>query len=634
MAVRQSKNLDIRQSRNIVLQQNNVKYIIKQSQQYLLELSENLSSFEPFNNTVVPDDCVDRLVTHRLKSKFHIDDPSHSDRLQKEAFTKYVDYDDQLSDSLDIWSSLDLRRARVLLHTWFRGFSVDMSAIRYTVTPGETFISSGGEVSILAKLFDKNHWTTTANCLDDTCVFIYNNASFKRAARRHIGAVTRRYRRKLYLRYQHEADVGYHIFKHLLIERVLILVDGARASSVPKSNAQRRFINVEAMFPVILQRAGASEILRVLKRHGNDLGNTSHLIKDVRGHKNIEQSAQALHGQMISDSRYSTIDFSNASDSVTVAAVCGLFPKQVSDYLIRTRSHFVVIDNDFHEPKKLSSMGNGFTFEVMTAMLYAIASVMTSDCRVYGDDVILPSEFADRFVRTCELVDFRVNESKTFINKFFRESCGYFYSDHIGEYITSFDFNQIVNLSDVIITVNKLTVILEAGQISHSLWYIFERTRDLINALIHSSRKGPLPRTLTEQRKYLALYVFDVGYRKKQSRCKDLRSLRKHYIERNAWYFDSIQVSRHEYALVYVPFFVPSRSSHVFANTDGLGVLLPALYSGKRLNAVIKGKGRWVDLPAFVAGDGTLTLLSNLIFHSRGIWRDRLDGVVLAHQQK
>lgn len=631
MVISQSKNLSIRDSRNSVLQNNRSRYIIKQSQSYMKNLSENLSGFKPFNNSITPDDCVDRLVAHRIVSKFHIDDSSRAEVLQSEAFNNYLSYDSGLSDDIRVPSFSRLSSARALLHKWFQDFKVDFSSIRYSVTPGETFISNRGEVSLTAKLLDKKHWTTTANCLDDTCLFIYNNASFKRAAVRHMGRRTRRDKRVLYLKYRHKSDIGYHVFKHLLIDRVLTIVDGARASSVPKSNDKRRFINVEAMFPVILQRAVSSEILRVLANHGNDLSNFRIFDEsDLSGSSFVEHSAQWLHGEMIKNSRYSTIDFSNASDSVTIAAVVSLFPRHVSNLLIKLRSHYVSIHDELYSPKKLSSMGNGFTFEVMTSLLFAIGRSFTHDCRVYGDDVIIPNEFADEFVSTCSLIDFNVNADKTFINSFFRESCGYFYSDHIDSYIVSFDFNQILSVSDVIITCNKLTVIIESGQISSDLMSKLLYTRDLIAALVHASRKGPLPPSEKLRRKYLSSYIFDDEYAKKQRRSKDLRNLRQHYIEKNSGWFKDTHSSRNEFSLNFIPFFVPHKSDLVFTSARGLDVLLPALYSGKRLTAVVRGKGRWVDLPAFVHSDGTVTLISNLI-NSHTLWVDRMANVFENH---
>lgn len=638
MTLRHSKNMGLRESRRLVLQNNRLKYIIKQTQANMADLCKNLSSFLPFDNTVQADDCIDRLVTHRIKSKFHIDDPKVAADLQAAAFVKYVEYDAALSSELNLngHENLVLRRARGLLHTWFGDFRLDVVSAHYHATPGETFFSSQGEVSITAKMFDKTHWSTTANCLDDTCIFIYNNAAFKRAATQHIGTVTRKESRKLFLRFRHTTDVGFHVFRHLLISRVLTIVDGARASSVPKSNEQRRFINVEAMFPVILQRLVAMEFKRILKKYGNDLGNFSYeLTNDVTGAGRFESSAQRLHGLMIKDSRFSTIDFSNASDSVTIAAVCALFPSRVSDTLMKLRSHYVAIDDELISPKKLSSMGNGFTFEVMTAILYAVGSALTPFVRVYGDDVILPTQFASDFSEACKVIDFRINEKKTFIDSFFRESCGYFYSDHIEDYIISFDFGQVKTMADVITTCNKLSVIIECGQVSAELLETLTHTRDLINALVHASRKGPMPVRITDQYKYLSSYIYDTAYSKKAKRSKDLTFLRAHYINENAMFFTDHQLITTQVGLVYIPFFVPKGSRFLLNGHPSNVEYLPALYTGMRLNASIRGKGKWVDLPAFVDTDGTVTLISNVVRRNRSsVWADAQQSVFYTAEVK
>ena len=600
-------------NRKFVCQTSDIKNVRAFAREKMVNLKAGLitSGIKPFDNSVGRDDCVDRLIAHRVIKKFDI--LTNDKTLERAAFDTFVEYDYNLPTSIDLWSDLKLRQARQLLVKWFSDFSIRDAAQSFTVTPGETFTASRGEVSLHAKLFDKKHWTTTYNCVEDTCEFIYNCSAFKRAAKYHIGVVTRSEKRRLYSRFRQKPNIGYSIFAHLLKTRVLTVVDGARGSSVPKSNDERRFINVEAMFPVILQRAVAAEMLQVLKRRGNDLGNFA--IKPVTDHlgiKKIEHSAQALHGLLIKSSEFATIDFSKASDSVTIAAVAALFPKSVSDLLFKYRSHYVKISEDLVETKKLSSMGNGFTFETMTCLLYAIGSAYTPFCRVYGDDVVIPNEFAEDFVRTCSRISFNVNEKKTFIKSFFRESCGYFYSDFHG-YIISYDFNPIETMADVITTCNKLTCIIEAGQASDVLLARLTETRDQIAACVHASRKGPVPATRQLRMKFLSSYIFDVAFAKKQRRCKHLSALRQHYIKKNAKYFDDCQLQTGDVSLIYMSFFVPKASKHLFTSKDGMAALLPALYAGRRVKPTVRGKGKWVDLPAFVSPNGTTTLISNII---------------------
>ena len=142
------------------------------------------------------------------------------------------------------------------------------------------------------------------------------------------------------------------------------------------------------------------------------------------------------------------------------------FPAKVSRKLAQYRSPMVLIDGDFHVPNKLSSMGNGFTFEVMTILLLAIARTLDDTARVYGDDVVIHSMVAEQFVASCFDICFRVNPKKTFIHSKFRESCGAFYHDDVG-YITSFDFKWCETPSDAIISCNKLLCIAQENTNCH-----------------------------------------------------------------------------------------------------------------------------------------------------------------------
>lgn len=190
---------------------------------------------------------------------------------------------------------------------------------------------------------------------------------------------------------------------------------------------------------------------------------------------------------MIKNSRYSTIDFSNASDSVTIAAVVSLFPRHVSNLLIKLRSHYVSIHDELYSPKKLSSMGNGFTFEVMTSLLFAIGRSFTHDCRVYGDDVIISNRHAQHFVECCDVIGYRVNATKTFISSSFRESCGAYYHDDHG-YLTSFDFkpSNEPTIVQAIIWCNKLGILANANP-------FFTSAYKKALALFPPSMKGPWP---------------------------------------------------------------------------------------------------------------------------------------------
>lgn len=86
-------------------------------------------------------------------------------------------------------------------------------------------------------------------------------------------------------------------------------------------------------------------------------------------------------------------------------------------------------------------MGNACTFPVETLIFLgiALASVLTTrklkvtlrnvtrlarEVAVYGDDVIVPVDSRELFSASLEVLYFKINDSKTFWNGNFRESCG------------------------------------------------------------------------------------------------------------------------------------------------------------------------------------------------------------------
>lgn len=80
--------------------------------------------------------------------------------------------------------------------------------------------------------------------------------------------------------------------------------------------------------------------------------------------------------------------------------------------------------------EKFSSMGNGFTFELETILFVTLAYVVaeregiTGEILCYGDDLIVPVALAMPLCTALEAFGHRVNQSKSFWEGSFRESCG------------------------------------------------------------------------------------------------------------------------------------------------------------------------------------------------------------------
>jgi len=128
--------------------------------------------------------------------------------------------------------------------------------------------------------------------------------------------------------------------------------------------------------------------------------------------------------------RFATIDLSSASDTMCKALVKLLLPEAWYDALASLRSPTTKVAEKTFYLEKFSSMGNGFTFELETLVFTAICMACGPDLLpgvdlfVYGDDIIVPCEFADDVIAALKFFGFKPNPKKTFSKGPFRESCG------------------------------------------------------------------------------------------------------------------------------------------------------------------------------------------------------------------
>lgn len=127
---------------------------------------------------------------------------------------------------------------------------------------------------------------------------------------------------------------------------------------------------------------------------------------------------------------HATIDLSSASDTVALALVKAVLPSDWFDILNQLRSHNTRVNGRWYRLEKFSSMGNGFTFPLETAIFAACVKslhpdlVLGSDFFVFGDDIIVPTERASSVVAALKWLGFIPNPKKTFLEGPFRESCG------------------------------------------------------------------------------------------------------------------------------------------------------------------------------------------------------------------
>lgn len=556
------------------------------------------------------------LVAHRLIKKFS--PPGQRQFTSSEAIRGYLDYERQLAqrEPVDMWSegelSLKLRKSNLLVQRTvrrvgpFKGFFCDT----ILWSGGETFIAQKGETSVSAKLLVRENWTCTTDVVDLVCAMVYSAPGLKAMARKHIGEVSRSEKAELYRLYANTGDIGLLVFSHLLRERVLIIVAGARSATVPKNVDTDRFINIEPMFNMLLQRAFGAWIRKILKLLGNNIDPET-----VKGRWfDVTREAQRLHGLMISHKNKWTVDFKNASDSTLIDSVYKILGPTIGDYACLLRSQRVLIGNHFFEPIKLSSMGNGFTFEIMTLLIYVVSRQYDLSCRVFGDDLILEGgSEATKCLEALRRIGYKINDAKTFTEGPIRESCGYFvfHSDDTVHYLTSFDFAWCESLSDVLITHNKLKCILiECNNLDQLVFNLLMKCMTDIYEYIPKLCRGYTPIQPKGRRQNLSAFAYsDQNLSRSQSKSKTLKKLFNELNKTEQVACLCLEPELKGSVLVSYQYWLPTRTKHrtVLCN------YWTALALGTRDGQFVRGQGKWITLPALVTKYGNMYYLRNVL---------------------
>lgn len=129
-----------------------------------------------------------------------------------------------------------------------------------------------------------------------------------------------------------------------------------------------------------------------------------------------------------------TIDLESASDSMSLGMCSTFLPEYLFDILMQIRSPRSKIGADWVTLYMVSTMGNGSTFPLQTAIFACVVDAVARWHRchlnidenwgVFGDDIICPTELSVDVCRLLTLLGFRVNASKSYFVGPFRESCG------------------------------------------------------------------------------------------------------------------------------------------------------------------------------------------------------------------
>lgn len=396
------------------------------------------------------------LRLHRLRNGFVQHSSEKELEMHKQAFLAW-DLDDQnlpVSDKR-FWE-IDLkdttfRRIRVIVARVLRDFTTQWRKVTVHAPdeafsgfgPGAQYESMGSDVSLISKLLI-HPWTVTRKAETTAKTIVRGHKALRRVV---LDAGLKRARHLKVARGSLNLNDWYELIFELGWINKVKFVNGSRFESVPKPNdsTKRRPINVEPLLNLMVQRVAGSILRKSLRKHcGIDL-----LV------------GQSLHRKLIRNLRYATIDLSRASDLGSLGFMRWLLPHDVFEILMECRSPTISVnlDRSHHVQvvRKMSSMGNGFTFELLTLVVYAIARACVPNGSVvssYGDDLIVERDYATRVMHYLRMCGYVVNDKKSFTSGPVRESCGGFTFN--GRDLLSYDIKYCKSLSDVISTANKV----------------------------------------------------------------------------------------------------------------------------------------------------------------------------------
>lgn len=206
----------------------------------------------------------------------------------------------------------------------------------------------------------------------------------------------------------------------------LLIVDTNRVTTVPKDYRRDRTIAIEPDWNTFYQHG----VGRLIRKRLNRVGL---LLPTAQEHHARLAQLGSANGSL------ATLDMSSASDTICLALVEALLPEDWLRVVYDLRSEYPEV-NGVRGPAyaKVSSMGNGFTFELETLLFFALTAAAcgigtlrefrlrggTEVVSVYGDDIICPARHAEEVLGALQVFGFIPNADKSFWKGPFRESCG------------------------------------------------------------------------------------------------------------------------------------------------------------------------------------------------------------------
>lgn len=224
-----------------------------------------------------------------------------------------------------------------------------------------------------------------------------------------------------------------------------------RVITVPKTMKTPRIIAIEPTCMQYMQQGLMEIMVKFLESNSLTQGMVG--IEDQEPNQLMAQEG-SITGDL------ATLDLSEASDRVSLRLVQSMLFNYgyLLEAVLATRSTRADVPGFGVIPlTKFASMGSALTFPMevcvfLTTVFYGIEQKLgrrltrssikefRGRVRVYGDDIVVPTDFVPHVVSALNLFGFKVNHNKSFWTGKFRESCGKEYYD--GHEISIFRVRQ------------------------------------------------------------------------------------------------------------------------------------------------------------------------------------------------
>lgn len=202
----------------------------------------------------------------------------------------------------------------------------------------------------------------------------------------------------------------------------------AKVLLVPKDSRGPRLISAEPMERQFLQQGVKNEMVRLLQSHSFSSGHVNFDDQSINRELALESSKTRF---------WATLDLKDASDRVTTDLVHTLFGETLlTSHLDLVRSRYSALPGgELVNLTKYAPMGSALCFPVLATCVWGISVSAVASCcgsveralrlvYVYGDDLVVPAEYADLVIQSLEKYLLKVNVDKSFIGARFAESCG------------------------------------------------------------------------------------------------------------------------------------------------------------------------------------------------------------------